>query len=200
MSSEYDGSFMRTMLWPGSQMFESAMAMTRATMTAFGAPPATRESSTPVSTGPDIGAGEERPEWETDRSVDDVAEIEVGDEVTFTKPVGDTDVRRFAAASGDTNPIHLDDEAASETRFGGRIAHGTLVGGLISAALARLPGTVVYLSQDLEFLAPVDLESELTATCRIAENLGDGRYRLTTIVEIDGQTCIDGEAVVLIEG
>jgi len=94
----------------------------------------------------------------------------------------------------------LDDAAASETRFGGRIAHGTLVGGLISAALARFPGTIVYLSQDLEFLAPVDLESELTATCRIAEDLGDGRYRLTTMVDIDGQTCIDGEAVVLIEG
>ena len=198
MSSEHSENLFRTMMWPQSRMFKNAMAMTRATMTAFGT---TTGGYDTVSgdTGQSIGAGEERAEWDTDRTVDDAAEISVGDEVTFTKPIGDTDIRQFAAASGDTNPIHLDDDAASETRFGGRIAHGTLVGGLISAALARLPGTIVYLSQDMEFLAPVELDSELTATCRIAEDLGDGRFRLTTVVESDGETCIDGEAVVLIE-
>lgn len=198
MSSEYNDKLMRSMFWPQSRMFKSAMAMTRATMTAFGAP--TTDRGERSRDGPTVEAGEDRPGWETEQSVADPADIGVGDEVQFTKPIGDGDVRRFAAASGDTNPIHLDDDAAGETRFGERIAHGTLVGGLISAALARLPGTVVYLSQDLEFLAPVDIESELTATCRIVEDLGDGRFRLSTVVSKDGETCIDGEAVVLIEG
>ena len=190
------------MLWPQSRMFKNALALSQATMSAFST--ASRPSGTDTGTderrtGERISAGEDRPGWETERTVDDAAALGVGDEVRFSKPIGDADVRRFAAASGDTNPIHLDEAAASETRFGDRIAHGTLVGGLISAALARLPGTIVYLSQDMEFLAPVDLDSELTATCRIVEDLGDGRFRLTTVVECDGETCIDGEAVVLIE-
>jgi acyl dehydratase len=198
MSSEYGDDFVRSLFWPQSQMFKGAMAMTRATMTAFSTPAAASNGQSRTESA--VEAGEDRPTWETEQTVADPTDVGVGDEVQFTKPIGDGDVRRFAAASGDTNPIHLDDDAASKTRFGERIAHGTLVGGLISAALARLPGTVVYLSQDLEFLAPVDLESELTATCRIVEDLGDGRFRLSTVVTKDGDTCIDGEAVVLIEG
>ena len=65
--------------------------------------------------------------------------IRVGDRVRFSKTISEDDVRAFAEASGDTNRLHLDDEYAEDTRFGRRIAHGTLVGGLISAALARLP-------------------------------------------------------------
>lgn len=200
MSSKYDGRFLQTMMWPQSRMFKNALALSRATMTAFGATTSMGDRRE-TSRDPDdeISGGEDRPDWDMERTTDDASTLGVGDEVQFTKPIGDTDVRGFAAASGDTNPIHLDDEAAGETRFGERIAHGTLVGGLISAALARLPGTVVYLSQDLEFRAPVELESELTATCRIVEDLGDDRYRLTTVVESAETTCIDGEAVVLIE-
>jgi len=191
------------MLWPQSRMFKNALALSQATMSAFSTasrPTGTDTGTDERRTGEDISAGEDRPGWETELTVEDATELGVGDEVRFTKSVDDADVRRFAAASGDTNPIHLDEAAASETRFGGRIAHGTLVGGLISAALARLPGTVVYLSQDMEFLAPVELDSELTATCRIVEDLGDSQFRLTTVIESDGETCIDGEAVVLIEG
>jgi 3-hydroxybutyryl-CoA dehydratase len=108
-------------------------------------------------------------------------------------------VERFAAASGDTNPLHLDGEWAEETRFEGRIAHGTLVAGTISAALARLPGGVIYLSQDLEFRAPVRIDDRVTADVEVVEDLGEGRFRLRTTVESEGATVIDGEAVVLIE-
>ena len=111
----------------------------------------------------------------------------------------DEDVTAFAAASGDTNPLHLDDVFASQTRFRGRIAHGTLIGGLISAALARLPGLTIYLSQDLEFHNPVRVGDRLTAICEIVEDLGDDQYRLTTRV-LDGEDAvIDGEAVVLVD-
>lgn len=140
-------------------------------------------------------------EWEFERSVDHYEEIGVGDTVRFSKRLTDEDVRAFARISGDTNRLHLDDEFAEETRFGGRIAHGTLVGGLISAALARLPGLTIYLSQDLEFRHPVGLGDRVSAHVEVVEDLGEGQYRLSTVVEDDDreQTIIDGEAVVLID-
>ena len=140
-------------------------------------------------------------DWTFDRSADTRAELGVGDTVTFSKILDDDDVHAFARAGGDTNRLHLDDEFAAETRFGGRIAHGTLVSGLISAALARLPGLTIYLSQDLEFRHPVRIGDRITAEVEIVEDLGDDQYRLETVVRDDDEdaTIIDGEAVVLID-
>ena len=139
-------------------------------------------------------------EWTMNRSADHRDDLGVGDYVTFTKPINDADVSAFAEASGDTNRLHLDDAFATETRFGHRIAHGTLVGGLISAALARLPGLTIYLSETLEFKGPAFIGSTLTAQCEIVEDLGQERYRLTTrVTDQDGDELIDGEAVVLID-
>jgi acyl dehydratase len=141
-----------------------------------------------------------RADWHTERTVDAREEISVGDTVRFSKTVEQEDVAAFAAASGDTNRLHLDDEFAEETRFGRRIVHGTLVSGLISAALARLPGLTIYLSQDVKFLKPVDIGSELTAVVEVVEDLGDDRYLLSTdVVTEDGESVIEGEAVVLID-
>jgi len=127
------------------------------------------------------------------------AEPTVGDVVSFTKPLDDEDVRRFAELSGDTNRLHLDDEFAAGTRFGQRIVHGTLVAGLVSAALARIPGLTIYLSQDLSFLGPVPIGSAVTAVCEISEDLGGDRYRLSTEVVRGDERVIEGEATVLID-
>lgn len=126
--------------------------------------------------------------------------VNVGDTVEFEKTISDEDVRQFAAVSGDTNPLHLDEEFASETMFAGRIAHGMLVGSLISAALSQLPGVVVYLFQDLEFQAPVRRDTRLTAECELTENLDDEKYRVTTRVVDGNDVVIDGEATILIDG
>ncbi|ELY67065.1 MaoC family dehydratase [Natrinema versiforme] len=140
-------------------------------------------------------------DWQFDRTVDDPDHISVGDTVTFEKSLTDEDVRAFAAVSGDTNRLHLDEEFAADTRFGERIVHGTLVSGLISAALARLPGLTIYLSQDLEFSGPVGVGDRVSARVEIVEDLGNDQYRLETVVrdEDDDATVIDGEAVVLID-
>jgi acyl dehydratase len=140
-------------------------------------------------------------DWEFERSVDDADEIAVGDTVTFSKTITAEDVEQFALVSGDTNRLHLDAEFADESRFGGQIAHGTLVSGLISAALARLPGLTVYLSQDLEFRRPVELGDRVRAVVEVVEDLGDNQFRLSTeITDTDGETTIiAGEAVVLID-
>ncbi|TMT87066.1 MaoC family dehydratase [Haloterrigena sp. H1] len=140
-------------------------------------------------------------DWQFDRTVDDPDHITVGDTVTFEKALTDEDIRAFAAVSGDTNRLHLDEEFASETRFGERIVHGTLVSGLISAALARLPGLTIYLSQDLEFSGPVGIGDRVSARVEVVESLGNDQYRLETLVrdEDDDTTVINGEAVVLID-
>jgi len=180
-----------------SHMFNSVVAANRAAFAAFGVAPS------PDDTGTDpterIEADEDLPEWHVELTETDRGRLGVGDRVEFTKTIGDDDVRAFAAASGDTNPLHLDDGFAGETRFEGRIAHGTLVGSLISAALARLPGLTIYLSQDLEFHNPVRVDDRVTAVCEVVEDLGDNQYRLTTRVVDGDDVIIDGEAVVLID-
>lgn len=180
-----------------SRMFTNAMEANRAALAAFGQS-ASRED---VRTEERIAPAEDLPEWEVELHATGDGP-EVGDHIRFTKTLTDEDVDRFAAATGDTNPLHLDSEWADETRFNGRIVHGTLAAGLISAALARLPGSVIYLSQDVEFQAPVRLGDRLTADAEVVEALGDDRFRLRTRVlrtADEGETIIDGEAVVLID-
>jgi acyl dehydratase/CBS domain-containing protein len=141
----------------------------------------------------------EKADWEFEY-VGHEAQIDVGDRVRFSKPLDEAEVDEFADASGDTNRLHLDEEYARGTRFGRPIAHGTLVSGVISAALARLPGLVIYLSQEISYLGPVDIRERVTAECEVVEQVGDDRYRLTTVVsDSDDETVIDGEAVVIAE-
>lgn len=185
-----------------ARAFDAALEANRTVAAAFGVSIADRPATPAESSKPraeaKIAPDEDLPEWDVELHADE--ELEVGDFVTFTKTLTEQDVDRFAAASGDTNPIHLDEEWASDTRFNGRIVHGTLAAGLISAALARLPGSIIYLSQDVEFQAPVRLGDRVTANVEAVEDLGGGRFRLRTTVENDDECVIDGEAVVLVDG
>jgi acyl dehydratase/CBS domain-containing protein len=138
-------------------------------------------------------------EWEFESHGTDDG-VGVGDVVRFTKAVSAGDVESFAEATGDTNRLHLDDGFAVRSRFGGRIAHGVLGAGVISAALARLPGLTIYLSQELSFLAPVELGETVTAVCAVIDDLGGAKYRMSTeLFDADGECVIDGEAVVLVD-
>ncbi len=197
MSSEsHRNPLLDTWTETSTHMFNSVVAANRAAFAAFGVQQDDEDVAEPVER---IEPDEDLPEWHVSLSEDHPDYLGVGDRAEFTKTISDDDVRQFAAASGDTNPLHLDDEFAEQTRFRGRIAHGTLVGSLISAALARLPGLTIYLSQDLEFHNPVRIGDRLTAECEIVEDLGDDQYRLTTRVIDEGEVAIDGEAVVLID-
>ena len=188
------------------QMTRSVVEANRAAASAFGLPDGTEAEGSAldrpgvVIEAPFEALAYSEPDWEFEGDVDTVADLEVGNKVTFTKELTESDVRSFARASGDTNRLHLDEEFAGESRFGENIVHGTLIAGLISAALARLPLMTIYLSQDLEFRRPASIGEELTAVCEIVEDLGDNKYRLTTQVHnAEGETVIDGEAVVLID-
>ena len=194
-------------LWTrmSEQMTRSFVEANRATAAAFGLP--TNGSSTepgdappPTVETPVDGMAYRVPEWEFKGSAATAEELAIGTRVSFSKEVTDDDVRSFARASGDTNRLHLDEDFARDTRFGGRIVHGTLVAGLISAALARLPLVTVYLSQDLTFRQPVEIGDVVTAECEIIEDIGDGRYRLsTTVTNEANDVVVEGEAMVLID-
>ena len=204
--NETDGS--STWLGASEHVFSSILMANRAALTSLGMNSGRdTPSKTGTRTSKDSGASDtyaspdsDADDWDVERTVEEREAIEVGDTVEFAKKLTDDDVKSFATASGDTNPLHLDDEYAEETRFEDRIVHGTLVSGLISAGLARLPGLVVYVSQETKFLKAVEIGDRLTARCEIVEDLGNDLFRLSTdILNEEEETVVDGEAVVLIE-
>lgn len=139
-------------------------------------------------------------DWTYEYEDGDRAGIGVGDVVRFSKSVTEADVEAFARASGDENPLHLDEAFAERTRFKRRIVHGLLAASLFSAALARLPGVVVYLSQDVRFLAPVGIGGRVRVVCEIIQDLGHDRYRLSTMgYDEHDERVLLGEAVVLVD-
>ena len=130
-------------------------------------------------------------------------DLEVGTSASFSKTVTDADIVLFAGVSGDTNPVHLDEEYASGTMFKGRIAHGMLTAAFLSAVLgARMPGPgAVYLSQSLRFRAPVRIGDTVRATATVTA-LDPQRKRATleTKCTVAGKAVVDGEAVVMVPG
>ena len=129
-------------------------------------------------------------------------ELEVGQSAEFGKTISGEDVALFAQITGDFNPVHLDEAAAAKSQFGGRIAHGMLTAGLISATLAgKLPGPgSVYLSQSIRFTAPVRIGDTVTARVEVTELIvPKRRVRLSTVCRNQkGEKVVDGEAVVLV--
>lgn len=124
----------------------------------------------------------------------------VGDSAEFTKVFTEEDVFLFAGITGDRNPMHTSKEFAAKTRFRQRIAHGLLTAGTISAAIGtKLPGPgCLYLSQTLEFKAPVFLGDEITALVEIVEVVSEKRLRFRTrCFNQDKVLVIDGEAVIV---
>lgn len=130
-------------------------------------------------------------------------ELTIGQRASRSLTITAAEVETFAHLVGDLNPVHMDDDFARRTRFGRRIAHGMLAGGLISAVLANdLPGPgTIYLSQQMKFLAPVYLGDTVTATVEVVAWRADKRIATlkTDCYNQDGQPLIAGEAVVLVE-
>src|SRR5438876_11072675 len=124
-------------------------------------------------------------------------DLHVGMRESLMKTVMDSDVVGFARLSGDDNPLHLCDVYAAETRFGQRIAHGLYTASLISAVLGtRLPGPgAVYISQTLNFRAPVKIGDTVNVTVKVAELISERhRARLECACTVSGEVVLDGEA------
>lgn len=128
--------------------------------------------------------------------------LSIGDKASRSKTFSDGDVRAFARISGDTNPIHLDEDYAAQTRFGRRLVHGMLTASLLSATLANdLPGEgTIYMSQSLQFKAPVFVGDTITATVEVTAFRPErGIATLaTSCTNQDSVVVLQGEAVVLV--
>jgi len=128
-------------------------------------------------------------------------DLEVGTTGVFGKTVTEADITNFAGVSGDTNPVHLNAEFAATTRFGARIAHGMLSASFISAVLGtKLPGPgCIYLSQNLKFVAPVNIGDTVVAHVTVTELRPEKRRAMLKTVCTVGETVvIDGEAMVYV--
>lgn len=127
-------------------------------------------------------------------------DLKVGMSAMFGKTVTEADIMAFAGVSGDTNPIHLHEGFARTTRFGQRIAHGMLSGSFISTVIGtKLPGPgAIYVSQTMNFMAPVMIGETITAIATVTEI--DGKRRRVTLKTqcLNGEkVVIDGEAIIL---
>ncbi len=129
-----------------------------------------------------------------------IDQMQVGMTRSYAKTLTEADIILFAAASGDINSVHLNQEYAEKTPFGGRIAHGILTAGVISACIAnKLPGVgTVYLGQTLKFKAPVRPGDTVTATVTVKSlDVEKNRVVLDTICQVAGKTVLEGEATVM---
>jgi len=128
-------------------------------------------------------------------------ELTVGMSASFAKTITDADILMFAGVSGDTNPVHLNEEFAGGTPFKGRIAHGMLTASLISTALGtKLPGAgCIYLSQTMKFLAPVRAGETVRAVVTVMEIESEKRrITMETVCKVGGKNILVGEAKLLI--
>ena len=126
-------------------------------------------------------------------------DLKLGMAATISRTITDTDLRNFSGVSGDTNPMHLNEEFAKSTIFKGTIVHGMLTASLISAVIGtKLPGPgCIYMNQTLKFLAPVRVGDTVYAVCKIKElTPGKNRVLLDTKCYVKEVVVIDGEALI----
>lgn len=130
-----------------------------------------------------------------------IEDLVIGTEAFIEKPVTEADIEIFAELTGDHNPVHLDETYAAGTFFKGRIAHGMLSAGFISAVIGmKLPGPgAIYMSQTLRFLAPVRIGDQVKTVVRVETiDLERKRSQLRCWCEVAGKCVVEGEALVYV--
>jgi 3-hydroxybutyryl-CoA dehydratase len=130
-----------------------------------------------------------------------IDEIKLGDRAYVEKTISEADVYLYAGITGDFNPAHVNQVEAEKTIFKGRIAHGLLSAGLISAVLGtQLPGPgTIYLSQELKFSVPVRIGDTIKAEVEVVDIIIEKeRIKLRTCCyKQEGKMVIDGTAIVM---
>lgn len=126
--------------------------------------------------------------------------MQVGDTATRTRTVEAADIERFTAMTGDTNPLHYDEAAATASPFGRIIVQGGVTSGLLNAVVAEdLPGPgSVFLNVNWDFKAGVGPGDTITAEVEVTAVRDDKPITTlrTTITNQDGVVVLDGSAVV----
>lgn len=128
-------------------------------------------------------------------------DLEIGMEASFQRVVTDGDIVAFAEVTGDKNPVHLDAAYAAKTLFKERIAHGMMTASYISTVFGtELPGPgVIYISQTLNFRAPVKIGDKVTAKVKVVELFpAKRRARFECLCHVDGKVVLEGEAMLMV--
>lgn len=128
-------------------------------------------------------------------------DLEEGMVDVFAKTITDADIITFAGISGDTNPVHLNHEFASETIFEGRIAHGMLTASFLSTVIGtKMPGPgCIYVSQNLRFKAPVRSGDTVVAKCTVTKMIPEKKFiELKTVCSVGDKVVVDGEATIMV--
>ncbi len=128
-------------------------------------------------------------------------DLEIGMHDVFAKTVTDADILAFAGVSGDTNPVHLNQEFAAGTMFKERIAHGMLSASFISTVIGtKMPGPgCIYVSQNLKFKAPVKAGDTVQAHVTIVELVPEKKFVvMKTDCTVNGKVVLTGEATVMV--
>lgn len=128
-------------------------------------------------------------------------DLKVGQTALYARTLTETDIVLFAGISGDNNPVHINEEFASNTMFSGRIAHGMLTAAFISTVLGmKLPGPgAIYVSQTLRWKAPVRAGDTLNVRATVADLVPEKRRAtLSTVVTVGNRVVLEGEAVVIV--
>ncbi|MBL8453184.1 MAG: MaoC family dehydratase [Zoogloea sp.] len=128
-------------------------------------------------------------------------DLAVGQSGVYARTVTEADILAFAGVTGDFNPVHVNEELAAASMFGGRIAHGMLSAGFISTVFGtKFPGPgSIYLSQTLKFKAPVKIGDTVVARCTIKELTPEKRKaKFDTVCTVKGKVVLEGEAEIMI--
>ncbi|MBU3143324.1 MaoC family dehydratase [Clostridium sp. CF012] len=123
-------------------------------------------------------------------------EINIGDKGSFEKTISESDVYLYAGITGDLNPAHINQREAETSMFKGRIAHGMLTAGFISAVLGmKLPGPgTIYLGQELKFTAPVRFGDTIKAEVEVIE-----KFDAKNIIKLN-TICTNQDGVIVLKG
>jgi len=129
--------------------------------------------------------------------------LKVGDKASMERMITEQDIMLMAELTGDYNPIHVNDDFAVATRFKGRIAHGELITGLISALMANVlpgPGTI-FLEQNIRFLKPARPNDIITATVEVVSVAEEKPIVMLNVIckNQHGQVILEGKYTVLKE-
>lgn len=128
-------------------------------------------------------------------------DLEAGMEASMVRRVSEQDILSFAEITGDRNPVHIDAAYAAQTMFKERISHGMLTASYLSAVFAmELPGPgCIYVSQTLNFRAPVKIGDEVLTRVRIAELYpAKRRARFECASLVGGKPVLEGEAMLMV--
>ena len=128
-------------------------------------------------------------------------DLSIGQEASISNTVTADVINAFASVSGDRNPVHIDADYAAATMFKERIAHGMLSAAYISAVFGMaLPGPgAIYISQTLNFKAPVKIGDTVVATVKVSELVPEKkRAKFECVCTVEGKPVVVGEALLMV--